>query len=181
LDEAMKFLDAGSSPVVFTPGSAGSTMHEFFAESVAAAQRAGVRAMLITNFPQQVPASLPPGIGAFGYLPFSQVLPRASLLVYHGGVGTLSQGVKAAVPHLVVPHAYDQFDSGFRIRGLGLGDSVAIGAYRAGRVSRSIRALTGDAAIARRCREFATRVDGPAAVGRAVDLLEQLHAKHRAG
>jgi UDP:flavonoid glycosyltransferase YjiC (YdhE family) len=180
LEEAMEFLEAGAPPVVFTPGSAGSTMHGFFAESVAAARRAGVRAMLITNFPQQLPANLPPGIGAFGYLPFSQVLPRAALLVYHGGVGTLAQGVKAAVPHLVVPHAYDQFDSGFRIRRLGLGDSVAIGAYRAGRVARSIRALTADAAAARRCREFAPRVDGPAAVGRAVDLLEQLHATHRA-
>jgi UDP:flavonoid glycosyltransferase YjiC (YdhE family) len=180
LEEAMQFLDAGTPPVVFTPGSAGSTMHEFFAESVSAARRAGVRAMLITNFPQQVPPDLPPGIKTFGYLPFSQVLPRAALLVYHGGIGTLAQGIKAAVPHLVVPHAYDQFDSGFRIRRLGLGDSTPIGAYRAGRIARSIRALASDTAVARRCREFAMRVNGAAAVARAVELLEQLHAADRA-
>jgi rhamnosyltransferase subunit B len=181
LEEAMAFLDAGAPPVVFTPGSAGSTMHGFFVESVAAARRSGVRAMLITNFPQQVPANLPPGIRAFGYLPFSQVLPRASLLVYHGGIGTLAQGIKAAVPQLVVPHAYDQFDSGFRIRRLGVGDNITIGAYRARRVARSIRALIDDARVAQRCRELAPWVDGTAAVGRAVDLLEQLHAQHRAG
>jgi rhamnosyltransferase subunit B len=180
LDEAMQFLEAGAPPVIFTPGSAGSTMHEFFSRSVDASRRSGVRAMLITNFPQQVPAGLPPGIRSFGYLPFSRVLPRAALLVYHGGIGTLAQGVKAAVPHLVVPHAYDQFDSGFRIRRLGLGESIAIGAYRAAHVTRAIRALTGDAAVARRCRDFAQRVDGAAAVARAVDLLEQLHGARQA-
>jgi rhamnosyltransferase subunit B len=180
LEEATEFLQAGVPPVVFTPGSAGSTMHEFFVQSVAAARRAGVRAMLITNYPQQVPASLPPGIRAFGYLPFSWVLPRAALLVYHGGIGTLAQGIKAALPQLVVPHAYDQFDSGFRIRSLGLGESIAIGSYRAPRVARAIRALTGDSAVAQRCREFAQRVDGAAAVALAVGLLENLHAAHQA-
>jgi rhamnosyltransferase subunit B len=180
VEEAMEFLDAGGPPVIFTPGSAGATMHEFFVQSAAAARRAGVRAMLITNYPQQVPADLPPGIRAFGYLPFSQVLPRAALLVYHGGIGTLAQGIKAALPQLVVPHAYDQFDSGFRIRLLGLGTSIATGSYRAARVARAIGTLTGDPLIARRCREFAQRVDGAAAIARAVDLIEQLHAAHQA-
>ena len=68
--------------------------------------------MLITNFPAQLPATLPSGFKAFGYLPFSDVLPRAALLVYHGGIGTLAQAVKAGVPQLVVPSAHDQFDNG---------------------------------------------------------------------
>ena len=66
---------------------------------------------MVTNYPEQVPRNLPASIRTFGYLPFSQVLPRAALLVYHGGVGTLAQGIKAGIPHLVVPHGYDQFMS----------------------------------------------------------------------
>src|SRR4029078_9473390 len=88
--EAAEFLAEGP-PVIFTPGSAGATMHRYFEESVEAAREAGVRAMLVTNFPEQLPRSLPPGIHAFGYLPFSDVLPHAALLVYHGGIGTLAQ------------------------------------------------------------------------------------------
>ena len=115
------------------PGSAGATMHRYFRESVAAARQLGVRAMLVTNFPDQIPADLPPHVKAFGYLPFSAVLPRAALLVYHGGIGTLAQTIKAGIPHLVVPNGHDQFDNGFRIERLGLGRSIPQSRYRAGR------------------------------------------------
>jgi len=179
IDAASEFLDAGTPPVIFTPGSAGSTMHAFFHESVKAAQHLGLRAMLVTNFPQQLPANLPPGIKAFGYLPFSQVLPRSALLVYHGGIGTLAQGIKAAVPHLVVPHAHDQFDNAWRLRRLRLGESISIGSYRAPRAARAIHSLlANDAAAAQRRRDHAQRVDSAAAVERAVGLIEQLHAAH---
>ena len=95
LAEAEEFLNAGAAPIVFTPGSAGSTMQRFFKESVKAARQLELRAMLVTNYPEQIPPRLPANIKVFGYLPFSQVLPRAALLVYHGGVGTLAQGIKA--------------------------------------------------------------------------------------
>jgi rhamnosyltransferase subunit B len=77
--EAHEFINAGAPPVIFTPGSAGSTMHRYFRESVEAARRLGIRAMLVTNFPEQLPRELPSGVKAFGYLPFSAVLPRAAL------------------------------------------------------------------------------------------------------
>ena len=93
---------------------------------------------------------LPADIKVFRYLPFSQVLPRAALLVYHGGVGTLAQGIKARIPHLVVPHGYDQFDSGWRIEQMGLGRSIPPSRYRAARVARAIESILGDGTSARR-------------------------------
>jgi len=180
LDQAMEFLDQGTPPIIFTPGSAGSTMHAFFSESVKAAQRLRMRAMLVTNYPEQTPRNLPPGIQVFGYLPFSKLLPRSALLVYHGGIGTLAQGIKAAVSHLVVPHAHDQFDNAWRLRRLGLGESIPIGAYRSPRVARAILRLTSDAGAAQRRRDHALRVDSNAALERAADLLEQLYAARHA-
>ncbi len=179
--EALEFLDRGAPPVIFTPGSAGATMHEYFRQSVMAAQRAGMRAMLVTNYPEQTPASLPAGIKAFGYLPFSQILPRAALLVYHGGIGTLAQAVKAAIPHLVVPHAHDQFDNAWRLQQLGLGSSIPIRSYRAARAARAIQSLVSASAVSqqRRC-EYAQRIDAANAMMRAVELLERLYATHRA-
>src|SRR5678815_3434731 len=97
--EAETFLQAGAPPVVFTPGSAGATLHRYFQESVSAARTLGVRAMLVTNFPEQVPRDLPDHVRTFGYLAFSNLLPRAALLVYHGGIGTLAQTLKAGIPH----------------------------------------------------------------------------------
>jgi rhamnosyltransferase subunit B len=176
--EAEEFLSSGTAPIVFTPGSAGSTMQRFFKESVKVAQQLGRRAMLVTNYPEQVPARLPAGIQVFRYLPFSQVLPRAALLVYHGGVGTLAQGIKAAIPHLVVPHGYDQFDSGWRIEQLGLGRSIAQSRYRAARVARAIDGILRDDTAAQRRADYASRIDSNEAVTRACSLIEGLAPKN---
>jgi rhamnosyltransferase subunit B len=176
LQRAEEFLDAGAPPMIVTPGSAGSTMQRFFRESVDAANRIGARAMLVTNFPEQVPRHLPSGIQVFGYLPFSRLLPRASLLVYHGGIGTLAQGIKAGVRHLVVPHGYDQFDSGWRIEQLGLGRCIPDSRYRAARVAPVMRQLLEDTSLVQRCREFSNRVDSPATLTHACELLESIAA-----
>jgi rhamnosyltransferase subunit B len=177
LADAEEFLAAGEAPIIFTPGSAGSTMQRFFRESVKAAQQLGLRAMLVTNYPEQVPAKLPSSIRVFGYLPFSQVLPRAALLVYHGGVGTLAQGIKAGVPHLVVPHGYDQFDSGWRVEQLGLGSSIPETRYRARRVVRAVEGILGDRVAPQRRVACAARIDSQDAVARACTLVESLAPK----
>jgi rhamnosyltransferase subunit B len=170
---AERFLEAGSAPLIFTPGSAASTLQRFFAESVEASRRLGRRAMLVTNFPEQVPRRLPAGIQVFGYLPFSRVLPRAALLVHHGGIGTLAQGIRAGVPQLVVPNGYDQFDSGWRIERLGLGRCVPQSRYRAARAAARIgEILAADATPLR--LGVAARIDPAAAVTRACELLEGL-------
>jgi UDP:flavonoid glycosyltransferase YjiC (YdhE family) len=174
LAEAEEFLKAGPPPILFTPGSAGSTMQRFFKESVEAARRLRMRAMLVTNYPEQVPPGLPADIKVFSYLPFSQVLPRAALLVYHGGIGTLAQGIKARIPHLVVPHGYDQFDSGWRIEQLGLGRSIPQSRYRAGRVTCAIERILGDGTSALRRSEYASRIDSESALRRACTLIEGL-------
>ena len=174
LQPAEEFLGAGEPPIVVTPGSAGSTMQRFFRESVDAVGRIGARAMLVTNFPEQVPRHLPSGVQVFGYLPFSKLLPRSAMMVYHGGIGTLAQGIKAGVPHLIVPHGYDQFDSGWRIEQLRLGRSLSENRYRASRVAPLMRQMLDDASLNQRCRQFADRIDSRAALSRACDLLEGL-------
>jgi hypothetical protein len=46
---------------MFTPGSAAATLKHFFRESVETCRIGDHRAMLVTNFPEQLPANLPPG------------------------------------------------------------------------------------------------------------------------
>ncbi len=172
--EVEEFLTAGPPPVVFTPGSAAATLTEFFRESVAACRIAGLRAMLVTNYPEQLPNDLPPNVRTFSYLPFSQILPRCSALVYHGGIGTLAQAIKAGIPHLVVPNGHDQPDNGARIERLGLGFSVYPERYKVRRVAEMLKELLGSAAIRQRCREYAARVDSHAALQQACELIERL-------
>jgi len=172
--DAETFVAEGAPPVVFTPGSAAATLHRYFRESVAAARQLGIRAMLVTNFPDQVPVDLPSHVKAFGYQPFSVLLPRASLLVHHGGIGTLAQTICAGIPHLVVPNGHDQFDNAWRIEQLGLGRRIPQTSYRAGLVARTLRDILDDEAGRARCVEAAPRIDSALAVRKACELIETL-------
>jgi rhamnosyltransferase subunit B len=172
--EAQAFLDAGPPPFLVTPGSAATDRGRFFRRTVEACRSAGVRAMLVTNHPGQLPADLPPGVRPFSYLPFSLILPRCAAIVYHGGIGTLAQAVQAGVPQLVVPNAHDQPDNGQRIERLGLGFCLSPRRYRPDRAARAFQELLHSPTVRARCREFAPRVDGSASLRRACDLIETL-------
>ena len=171
---AEEFLRAGSPPVLVTPGSAAMDRERFFRTTVDACRDLGARAMLVTNHPGQLPRDLPEGIRGFSYLPFSRVLPRCSAIAYHGGIGTLSQAVRAGVPHLVVSNGFDQPDNGQRIERLGLGRTFGQGRYHRGKAARALGELVSSPRVRARCEEYAHRVDARASLERACALIEGL-------
>ena len=168
------FLESGPAPLLVTPGSAATDRVAFFRKTIPACHEAGVRAMLVTNHPAQLPSALPQGIEAFPYLPFSRVLPRCAGIIYHGGIGTLSQAVRAGVPQIVVANAHDQPDNGQRIERLGLGRWFSQRGYSRRRAEHAIEEILGSDSIRRKCAAFAPRVDTAAAEERACALIEQL-------
>jgi UDP:flavonoid glycosyltransferase YjiC (YdhE family) len=172
--EVGEFLAAGPAPLLFTPGSAAATLNDFFRESVEACRIGGYRAMLVTTFPEQLPGNLPPGVRHFSYLPFSQIMPRCSAIVYPGGIGTMAQAIKGGIPHLVVPHGHDQPDNAFRIKRLGLGTSIYPERYKAPAVASAIQQLLASSEVQTRCIEFAEKIDSATALERACDLIEGL-------
>jgi rhamnosyltransferase subunit B len=175
--EAEEFLVAGPPPVLFTPGSGAATLNDFFRESVEACRLTGLRAMLVTNFTDQLPGDLPRGIRGFPYLPFSRVLPRCCLMVYPGGIGTMAQTIQAGVPHLVVPHAHDQPDNAARVERLGLGKHIYPEKYRGAKVALLLKKLLSDTGLSERCRSFAARIQSDAALDKACSLIEGLAQK----
>ncbi|MCE4558095.1 glycosyltransferase [Roseateles cellulosilyticus] len=158
------FLDAGEPPVGFTSGTANATSHDFFAASAAACALGGRRGLLITKIGAQLPARLPPGVLHVPYAPFSQLLPRLAAFVHHGGIGTTSQALRAGVPQLVRPMAYDQFDNAHQVQRLGVGNRLLTGDYEPAAVARALDRLTADPALQARCAEVAVwcREDGRA-------------------
>ena len=64
--------------------------------------------LLVGHEPANPPTSLPDGIVAFDYAPFSVLFPRAAAIVHQGGVGTTGQAMRSGRPMLVMPYAHDQ-------------------------------------------------------------------------
>lgn len=171
------FLAAGEAPVGFTAGTANATSQAFFAASAAACALTGRRGLLITTAAGQLPASLPPGVLHLPYAPFSRLLPRLAALVHHGGIGTTSQALRAGVPQLLRPMAYDQFDNARHVQRLGVGARLLPRDYQPQAVARCLDRLIDDASVAARCAAVGARCRAdPDAVAAACDALSALGA-----
>jgi UDP:flavonoid glycosyltransferase YjiC (YdhE family) len=172
--EVNDFLDAGDAPIVFAPGSANVQAGDFFHTAVEVCQRLGRRGMLMTKYPEQLLSRLPPTVQSFGFVPFSELLPRVAALVHHGGIGTCAQGLASGIPQVVMPMAYDQLDNGVRLKRLGVGEVVPRNQFKPPRVMASLEPLLNSPDVAAPCRDLSTRCDGPASLNAACELLEQL-------
>lgn len=178
--EVSRFLDAGEPPIAFTPGSAMWQGHGFLAESAEACRLLGRRGILLTRHRDHLPPRLPPGVIHAAYAPFSQLLPRCAALVHHGGIGTLSQGLAAGVPHVVMPMAHDQADNAARLRRLGVAAVVPPKRYKARRVARELGELLENAAVRENCRTVAERLRGRDGLEETCELIEELAGKSAA-
>lgn len=151
--EILRFLDAGSPPIAFAPGSTNMHGRKFFAAGAEACRRLGRRGILLTRHPEQISQKLPDGVIHTEYAPFSQLLPRCAALVHHGGIGTTAQGLAAGVPQLIMPMGYDQPDNAQRVKNLGVGDWLWPWRFSAGSVARKLDRLLSSTGPA--CRAVA--------------------------
>jgi rhamnosyltransferase subunit B len=173
--ELEQFLAAGPPPIVFTLGSSAVWVaRDFFAESIEAAQRLGQRAILLVGDERNKPASLPDGMIAAYYAPYQWLLPHASVVVHHGGIGTTSQGLLAGVPALIVPFAFDQSDNAEHARRLGTSRTVYRDSYRAPRVTKELRELLDRPEYRRNATEVSNKLKQENGPARAADLMERV-------
>lgn len=174
LDEEVRaFLSAGPPPVVFTPGSTNRHGEAFFAAALGACERLGRRAVLLTDYPQQVPQPLPRWAAHFRYVPLDRLLPEAAAFVHHGGIGSTSQALAAGIPQVLMPLAHDQFDNAQRVQRLRVGDWLGVRQFTAARLARQLGRLLESPAVQAACRQAAGNLVPRDGLSRAAAAIEQ--------
>jgi rhamnosyltransferase subunit B len=168
-----EFLSVGDPPLVFTAGSANLQGKKFFDVSADVCRVTGRRGLLLTQFPEQLPLSLPNGVRHFHYVPFSEVLPRSLALIHHGGIGTMSQAIAAGIPQLVIPTSHDQPDNAVRVRRMGIGDFLRPDEYKTEQVVEKLAALQNPV-MREECRRRAADVASCKGLEMAANLIERL-------
>jgi UDP:flavonoid glycosyltransferase YjiC (YdhE family) len=168
------WIESGSPPIVFTPGSANVFGHGFFAAAVEACGILGRRGLLLSRFPEQVPASLPAHVRHVDFLPFRWLLPRAAALVHHGGIGSASQALAAGIPQVIMPLGFDQFDNLARVERLGVGTGLVPRRFRGPALADRLGRLLGDRSVAVACAALAERIATEDGIGRAADEVCRL-------
>ena len=167
------FCEAGPPPIAFTLGTGMMHAAEFFHEAVAACEALGARGLLLTKYPDVIPARLPPQVRHCAFAPFRQLLPLCGAVVHHGGVGTTAAALEMGCPQLVLPLAWDQPDNAARIAKLGVG--LSLGSRRRGseHLSHALsRLMTPE--VRDRCRAIANQTNGADGLELAAEWVEEL-------
>lgn len=171
--ELADFLASGEPPVVFTLGStAVSHPGSFYQVSVEAVRRLSARAVLIGASPETTLVS--PTILSVPYAPYSQVFPRASVIVHQGGSGTTAQSLRAGRPTLFVPWGWDQPDNAARVARAGAALSLPKNRYSVPRAVEALERLRSNPAFATNAASAAALIEHEPGVTGAVDAIEDL-------
>lgn len=171
-----QFLDEGSPPLIFTLGT--SAVHDssrFVTVAVDALRILRERALLVLDDAQCAAwrATLPDNVRVTGYVPYSQVFPRARAIIHHGGIGTTAQALQAGRPQLVAPYFVDQPDNARRVARLG-GAVLPLHRWTPRRLVAALETLTGDPMIDARVRQIALDMGNEEGAKAAARLAMQL-------
>jgi UDP:flavonoid glycosyltransferase YjiC (YdhE family) len=175
-DELSDFLDDGPPPVVFTLGSSAVWVaRDFYINSAKAASALGLRAVLLIGDERNMPVEpLPPGTIAVNYAPYELLMPRASLMVHHGGVGTTSQGLRAGIPTLIVPFAFDQSDNAAHAARLGTSRTISRAQYTPTRIAKELGILLERPQYSRTAKEVGEYLQKENGAAAAADQIEEV-------
>jgi UDP:flavonoid glycosyltransferase YjiC (YdhE family) len=174
-EDVREFCEAGPPPLAFTFGTGMTHAGRFFRAAVAVCKALGLRGLLITKYPDLIPANLPVSICSCKFAPFRRLLPKCAALVHHGGVGTTAAALEAACPQLILPLAWDQPDNAARVTRLGVGLSLGSRQRNSVHMARELTRLI-TTAVRARCQMVATQVGEVNGLEIAAGWVEELAA-----
>lgn len=168
-----RFIEEHGAPVLFTSGTGVSNKEEYFRESIAACSLLSVPCLLVGGSKPSSQMDTMPDVLHVDYVDFETVLPRCRAIVHHGGMGTLSQAIKAGIPQIIRPLMYDQPDNAYRVARLGLGLAIWKDEYRSDRVAEALKLLSSKTAKDR-IEAFSKSVNKSMALEKAYELITRL-------
>jgi UDP:flavonoid glycosyltransferase YjiC (YdhE family) len=171
------FLASGSPPIAFSPGSAARPEPEYFTTAVEVCRLLGRRGLLLTRHASHLPVNLPDTVRHVPFAPFRRLLPHVAALVHHGGIGSTSQALRAGIPQIIRPLAYDQPDNAERASRLGVAQTLYPDKFRAPIVAGVLQELLNDAGVTTRCHELANRVNADDGIENACNEIEAMQSR----
>ena len=172
--EVAEFLKPRRKPIVFTQGTSEDGAVKFFRAARSACIELGCRGLFVARYKRNIPPVLPKSIKHFEYIPFESVLPQASAIVHHGGIGTLASAMASGLPQLVLPKAFDQFDNACRVKQLGIGDSMRYHGCTGKQIAKRLHYLLNAREVSENCRAVQKRFESPPALDDACSAIESL-------
>jgi UDP:flavonoid glycosyltransferase YjiC (YdhE family) len=108
------------------------------------------------------------------WLSYSQLMPRAALVVCHGGHGTVARALAAGVPVLCCPHVGDMAENGARVAWAGAGLMLPWRLLGTASLRWAVRRILGGPRFTARARGIASWAGEHDGRERGAELVERI-------
>ena len=169
-------LPPGDEPLVLVaPSTAHDSENHLVRTALAALADEPVRVVATTNrvVPQR-PIEIPANAVLVEWLSYSQLMPAASLVISHGGHGTVARALGAGTPVLICPIIGDMSETAMRVAWAGCGLSLPWRLCRPAPMRWAARRLLEDRSFAERAADLAAWGRENDGAARGAELVEQL-------
>jgi MGT family glycosyltransferase len=169
-------LPPGDDPLVLVaPSTAHDSDNHLVRTALTALAGEPVRVVATTNrvAPQQ-PIDVPANAVLVDWLSYSQLMPAASLVISHGGHGTVARALGAGTPVLICPIIGDMSETAMRVAWAKAGLSLPWRLCRPAPLRWAVRRLLSDRSFERRAGAIAAWGRQNDGAERGAELVEQL-------
>jgi MGT family glycosyltransferase len=171
-------LPPGDWPLVLVaPSTAHDSDNHLVRTALKALGEEPVRVVATTNrvVPQR-PIEIPPNAVLVDWLSYSQLMPAASLVVSHGGHGTVARALGAGTPVLICPITGDMSETAMRVGWAGAGLSLPWRLCRPTPLRWAARRVLHEPSFAVEAEKIATWGRANDGARRGAELIEALAA-----
>lgn len=169
-------LPPGDDPLVLVaPSTAHDSENRLVRTALAALAGQPVRVVATTNrVAPQHPIEVPANATLVEWLSYSQLMPEASLVVSHGGHGTVARALGAGTPLLVCPVIGDMSETAMRVAWAGTGLSLPWRLCRPAPLRWAARRILDEPGFAARTGEIAAWGRQNDGAERGAELVEEM-------
>jgi MGT family glycosyltransferase len=169
-------LPPGEAPLVLVaPSTAHDSGNHLVRTALAALANEPVRVVATTNrVVPQSPIEVPANAVLVDWLSYSQLMPLASLVISHGGHGTVARALSAGTPVLICPIIGDMSETAMRVSWAGCGLSLPWRLCRPAPLRWAAQHLIDDPSFTQRAAELAGWAQEHDGAERGAELVERL-------
>jgi MGT family glycosyltransferase len=173
-------LPTGDDPLVLVaPSTAHDSDNQLVRTTLSALASEPVRVVATTNrVAPQRPIDVPANAVLVDWLSYSQLMPAASLVISHGGHGTVARALAAGTPVLICPIIGDMSETAMRVAWAGCGLSLPWRLCRPAPLRWATQRLLDDPSCTERTGELATWAEENDGAERGAELVEQQALSH---
>lgn len=172
-EEFSDWLSKNPHPLLITGGTTKVIDKSFYTNSIDACGLLGQPTVLLCQYEEFLPETLPANVVRYKYLPLDNILPELSVLIHHGGLGTVTGGLATGIPQLILPQYVDRPYNATLVKELGAGDYLSPVNWQPQRIADLIKSLQSEKVKAS-CRQYISKMQANRGVSVAADCVERM-------